>query len=87
MVANKTPDNAVIADSAGVHAALPLYFFVERYAEAYVEEMREFIDCIQKDQMPSVTGTDGRIPVVMGYAAKKSYEEHRPVRLSEINTD
>jgi hypothetical protein len=27
---------------------------------------------------------DGRIPVVMGMAAKKSYLEHRPVKLSEI---
>ena len=33
---------------------------------------------------PLVTGIDGRIPVVMGMAAKKSYLEHRPVRLSEI---
>jgi hypothetical protein len=27
---------------------------------------------------------DGRIPVVMGFAAKKSLAEHRPVKLSEI---
>ena len=33
---------------------------------------------------PSVTGMDGRIPVVIGMAAEKSYLEHRPVRLSEI---
>jgi len=31
-----------------------------------------------------VTGIDGRIPVVMALAAKKSYEEHRPVKLKEI---
>jgi len=32
----------------------------------------------------TVTSIDGRIPVVIGMAAKKSYLEHRPVRLSEI---
>jgi hypothetical protein len=29
-------------------------------------------------------GIDGRIPVIIGMAAKKSYLEHRPVKLSEI---
>jgi myo-inositol 2-dehydrogenase/D-chiro-inositol 1-dehydrogenase len=85
LVTNKTPDNVVRSDAAGVHSALPLYFFVERYAEAYVVEMLEFVQCIRENKTPSVVGLDGRIPVVMGYAAKKSYEEHRPVRLSEIS--
>jgi myo-inositol 2-dehydrogenase/D-chiro-inositol 1-dehydrogenase len=86
LVANKTPDNVARSDAAGVHSALPLYFFVERYAEAYVVEMLEFVQCIRENKTPSVTGVDGRIPVVMGYAAKKSFEEHRPVRLSEIKS-
>jgi len=86
LVANKTPDNVTRSDAAGVHSALPLYFFVERYAEAYVVEMLEFVQCIRENKTPSVTGVDGRVPVVMGYAAKKSFEEHRPVRLSEIKS-
>ena len=32
----------------------------------------------------AVTGIDGRIPVVMGLAARKSHDEHRAVRLEEI---
>ena len=47
--------------------------------------MRAFVDCILNDTPPPVTGLDGRIPVVMGYAAKKSYEEQRPVKLSEVD--
>jgi myo-inositol 2-dehydrogenase/D-chiro-inositol 1-dehydrogenase len=85
MVSNKTPDSAVISDAAGVQGSLPLFFFVERYAEAYVAEMKEFVECIRQDVGPSVTGIDGRIPVVMGYAAKKSYRENRPVKLSEVD--
>jgi len=83
-VSNNTPDTAVYSNAEGVHSSLPLFFFVERYIEAYVAEMKEFIECIQQDKTPPVTGLDGRIPVVMGYAAMKSYEENRPVRLSEI---
>jgi myo-inositol 2-dehydrogenase/D-chiro-inositol 1-dehydrogenase len=83
-VTNKTPDNVVRCDCTGVHSSLPLYFFVERYAEAYVVEMQEFVNAVLNGTEPPVSGLDGRVPVVMAYAAKKSYDEHRPVRLSEI---
>jgi len=85
LATNKTPDSVVQSDAVGVHAAKPLYFFVERYAEAYVAEMREFVQCVREDKRPSVTGVDGRIPVVIAYAAQKSYAEHRPVRLEEVD--
>ncbi len=83
-VANQTPDSAVHSSADGVHSALPLHFFLERYNVAYIAEMREFIACVREDKVPSVTGIDGRIPVVMGLAAWQSYREHRPVSLSEV---
>jgi hypothetical protein len=30
---------------------------------------------------------DGRFPVVMAIAARRSYDEHRPVRLDEIEQE
>lgn len=84
IVTNRTPDNAIFSDANGVHSALPLYFFIERYSEAFVAEMREFIACVLEDKPPLVTGVDGRIPVVMGLAAWKSYRENRPVKLSDL---
>jgi myo-inositol 2-dehydrogenase/D-chiro-inositol 1-dehydrogenase len=84
-VSNNTPDSAVVSDTAGVRGSLPLFFFIERYTEAYIAEMRVFVECILKDTLPPVTGKDGRVPVVMGYAAQKSFEEKRPVRLSEVD--
>ena len=85
MTSNNTPHTAVVSNANGVHSPLPLFFFIERYAEAYVAEMKEFIECIQQDTAPAVTGIDGRIPVVMAYAAKKSFEENRPVKLTEVD--
>jgi myo-inositol 2-dehydrogenase/D-chiro-inositol 1-dehydrogenase len=82
---NNLPDSAVVSDAKGVHGSLPLFFFVERYTESYVAEMKAFVECIVNDSPPPVTGLDGRIPVVMGYAAKKSYAEKRPVKLSEVD--
>jgi len=84
VVANHSPDNAIYSNADGVHSALPLYFFLERYTEAFTAEMREFIACILDDKSPSVSGIDGRIPVVIGLAAWKSYREKRPVKLNEI---
>jgi myo-inositol 2-dehydrogenase/D-chiro-inositol 1-dehydrogenase len=83
-VFNNTPDTAVYSNAEGIHSSLPLFFFVERYTDSYIAEMRAFIECIQQDKMPPVTGLDGRIPVVMGHAAWKSYRENRPVKLSEV---
>ena len=45
-VANNTPDAHILADSAGIHSALPLNFFLERYAESYLREMRAFVDAV-----------------------------------------
>jgi myo-inositol 2-dehydrogenase/D-chiro-inositol 1-dehydrogenase len=86
-VSNNKPDSALVSDAQGVHGALPLFFFMERYTQSYVDELRAFVESVREDKTPPVTGADGRIPVVMGYAAKKSYQEHRPVKLSEIAPD
>jgi myo-inositol 2-dehydrogenase/D-chiro-inositol 1-dehydrogenase len=84
-VSNNLPDSAVVSDAEGVKGALPLFFFLERYISSYIAEMQAFVQCIQQDTEPPVTGLDARIPVVMGQAARKSYDENRPVRLSEID--
>ncbi len=81
---NRTPDAHVLMDSTGVHEAKPLHFFLERYAEAYVIEMRAFVEAVLKNQTPPVSGVDGLQPVVMGLAATRSLREGRPVKLSEI---
>jgi myo-inositol 2-dehydrogenase/D-chiro-inositol 1-dehydrogenase len=47
--------------------------------------MKEFIECVQQDKTPSVTGIDGLVPVVIGHAAKKSLDENRPIKISEIS--
>lgn len=84
MADNQAVDTVVRGDTSGMHGALPPRFFMQRYPDTYVNEMRSFIDCVFHDTPPLVTGQDGRLSVVMGYAAEKSRHENRPVRLSEI---
>jgi len=85
-VSNNKPDSAEWSTAEGIHSSLPLFFFIERYTDSYILELQAFIECIQENKAPPVSGMDGRAPVVIGYAAKKSYLENRPVKLSEVET-
>jgi len=81
---NNMPDSDVYYSADGVHSAKPLYFFLERYMESFIAEMKEFARSVQQNTTPPVVGMDGRIPVLMGIAAKRSFLENRPVKLREI---
>jgi len=81
---NNYPNTAILSNGHSVQRDLPLHFFVERYAESFLAEMAAFVDTVLHDTPLAVTGHDGRVPVVMALAARKSLTEHRPVRLSEI---
>ena len=85
-VGNEMANTVVHADQGGFHSPTLPHFFMQRYSEAYVSEMCEFVECVASDKTPPVTGRDGRLAVVLGYAALKSHQENRPVRLSEIAT-
>jgi myo-inositol 2-dehydrogenase/D-chiro-inositol 1-dehydrogenase len=84
MAENEAENTVVKGIEDGFHSARPPYFFMQRYAECYVTEVREFLECVRDDKTPSITGRDGRMAVVMGYAAWKSWKENRPVKLSEV---
>ncbi len=83
-VSNRTPDNHILANADGVHTAKPQYFFLDRYQESYIAELQAFVACVLNDQTPSVSGADGLMPVILGFAATKSLKERRPVKVSEI---
>ena len=81
---NDSASNVVISNSQGVTGEKPLFFFLERYLDAYGKEVTAFLDSI-KNNTPAPLGVeDGLKPVLMGIAAKKSWLEHRPVKISEI---
>jgi myo-inositol 2-dehydrogenase/D-chiro-inositol 1-dehydrogenase len=81
---NEKESTVVKGNISGFTSAKPPYFFMQRYAPCYVEEVRQFVDCICFDKPTSINGMDGRAAVVLGYAAWKSLRENRPVKISEI---
>lgn len=83
---NNFPNAAVISRSDGIRRDTPLHFFIERYADSYVAEMRAFVDAVHSGAPVPVSGEDGRTSVLMGLAAGRSHDENRPVRLSEVDS-
>ena len=81
---NCYPNQAAVSTGKMVRRYLPLNFFMDRYTESFTSELRSFVAAVRENRPTAVTGIDGRIPVVMGLAARKSYDEHRPVRLEEV---
>ena len=82
--ANCYPNQATVSGAQSVYKDLPLNFFMDRYTESFVMELKSFTEAVLRNTPTPVTGIDGRIPVVMAKAARKSCDEHRPVRLEEI---
>jgi myo-inositol 2-dehydrogenase/D-chiro-inositol 1-dehydrogenase len=81
---NCYPNQAVVSTGDAVYTDLPLNFFMERYTESFAAELRSFVNAVLENRATEVNGMDGRIPVQMALAARKSYDEHRPVRMKEI---
>lgn len=81
---NCYPNQAVVSDASSIRRDLPLNFFMDRYTESFLAEMRAFVNAVLEDQSTPVRGSDGRFAAVMGLAARKSFDERRPVRLEEV---
>lgn len=85
MATNETVNTTVVGNPSGFHSSRIPHFFMQRYAPCYVEEVKQFIECVREDKPVPVTGVDGRMAMVLGMAANKSLKENRPVKISEIS--
>ena len=81
---NDTDSTAVYSCEAGVISEKPKYFFLERYMQSFADEMACFVDSVVNNKPTLVNGNDGLQPVLIALAAKKSLDEGRPVKLSEV---
>ncbi len=61
-----------------------LYFFIERYAEAFVAELDAFIAAVERGGPCEVGFADGRQALVLAEAAYRSLETGRLVKVAEI---
>ena len=62
-----------------------LNFFIERYSEAFAEELTAFADCIENGTAPSPDFEDGRRALLLAEASYVSIAENRMVKVSEVS--
>lgn len=83
-VENNLHNQNILYNEKGIHHALPLDFFMDRYAKSYLNEMEIFIDALTNNKQMPVSGSDGLKATQIAYAAKMSMQTGSPVKLSEV---
>ncbi len=58
-----------------------LHFFIQRYSQAYLDELNEFIDCVANKTAPGVGFEDGRKALVIANAAWEALRSGRTVAI------
>ncbi len=81
---NDLSNTVRFSNAKGVIGEKPLYFFLERYKGAFLEEMIAFIEAVQKNKPVPVTGEDGLEDMYVALAAAKSLKTNKPVKISEV---
>jgi len=82
---NRYPNQVEVSTGESIYSDRPYNFFMDRYPESFALEVAEFVKAVLENKPTPVTGADGRAPVVMALAARKSLDEHRPVKLAEVS--
>ena len=65
------------------HDTVP--FFMERFKDAYLIQLQDFVGNILTEQAPSITCANGVETLRIAIAARRSFEENRPIQLKQIN--
>lgn len=72
---NETPNNTTLYTADGVTKEKPLWFFLERYNDAFIAEENAFVDACLNGTDTAVGAFDGLQPVLIAIAAKESCEK------------
>lgn len=81
---NMLENTVVKSTTAGVTAAKPKYFFLERYMAAYQAEWAAFVDAAQARTPMPVTLEDGVSALLLAEAATRAQQDQRVVRITEL---
>lgn len=60
-----------------------VYWYHDRFREAYLAELAHFVECVAEDREPVVGGRDARAALALALLARRSARERRPVSVDE----
>ncbi|PES11057.1 inositol 2-dehydrogenase [Bacillus cereus] len=78
---NCCPTTVQVSKTEGIVKDKPLYFFLERYTQAYIEEVTQFAKSIIEGQAVICSGNDGLQAERIAKAAKESLLTGKPVQI------
>ncbi|UCZ52814.1 inositol 2-dehydrogenase [Bacillus shivajii] len=81
---NERLTNVEVSTNQSVVIEKPKHFFLDRYHDAFVEELHSFVDAIITDKPVRCSGEDGFKAELLAHAANLSLRENRSVKISEI---
>jgi myo-inositol 2-dehydrogenase/D-chiro-inositol 1-dehydrogenase len=84
---NPRPTSVLFSSEAGVFADRPHETFVDRYRDAFVEELRAFLTCVRTHTKVAADAGDALAAIRAAQAAKISVLENRPVLLAESSAE
>ena len=70
--ANDLVNTTTVMTVDGAKSEKPLWFFLERYNQAFINQVISFVDAINNDKPVAVGAVDGLRPVLMAKAATES---------------
>jgi predicted dehydrogenase len=78
---------AVFVTSRGGEQVLADHFLA-RFADAYLAEVRDFVQTVQSDRVPRVSGEDGLRALAIAVAAENSHLQSKPVavRIEQVGS-
>jgi inositol 2-dehydrogenase len=65
------------------HDTVP--YFTERFEQAYISQLQNFVDNLLQNRPPAVTCADGVAALQASAAATLSHKENRPVKIEEVS--
>jgi inositol 2-dehydrogenase len=71
----------VMTEDGVKHDTVP--YFMQRFEQAYIDQLRNFIEHLRLEKEPSITCADGVADLEVALAATQSYRENRLVTLAE----
>jgi len=83
-ITNKNDKTTFIKNGNKIKKPFPKDFFITRYKEAYINEMKEFINCLINNDFPSVGIENAIMSIKIALAAKLSYTKNKKVKLKNF---
>lgn len=84
-VKNETESRVEFLSEDGMKEDNPLYFFLERYNDAYIKEVEEFFEVIRNDEEVLCGFKDGIMAQRIAMAAKESLDSGMPVKVKLLD--